>query len=500
MKRWLAVLGFTVGCATTPPRPEPPQPLVVPPIATPRPKSAEAASPSKPAWEKILSTIPSRKKTEIDQAFNELRDLGDPRSADALAAFLAKDPHPHAKTLAAFALAELGDLRAAPVLAWRLGKEPSELYAADDEPLWMRDDNERIVAARLLGDLATIHRDHRAELARDAEDAVLAWMDSRPQPHANAMRFLARVRSTKGIAKLRAWADPKEPLPKPGGTTFPLSFAVAQSALRWLGAASPDTMGRGLLAKQLGRRPPNVDVSMKTLVKGGNALEAMSIRALTSGAAQGFAEAHDTTAVPALVAFAQDPKNNEQVRLEACYAIGDIARPEQLLSLATKITKLEETNVEKALVMACWLEAILRNPNVDLSSVLGPLVAKGGDPVFVEKAKAALVLEGKESPASVSDPSVVASRFMTVNERDLENGTLARQLRALKTHEPTWQAVRASLSELDVELGPNTISRVVARALLVRDARGGDPKKREDALFVLEAMGAQTTVEALSAK
>ncbi|MFZ9889335.1 MAG: hypothetical protein ACO3JL_17720, partial [Myxococcota bacterium] len=49
---------------------------------------------------------------------------------------------------------------------------------------------QRIVAGRMLADLAAMHPEAKEQLRADAEKPVLDWLEDRPQPHANALRFV----------------------------------------------------------------------------------------------------------------------------------------------------------------------------------------------------------------------------------------------------------------------------------------------------------------------
>src|SRR6185503_8615933 len=90
--------------------------------------------------------------------------------------------------------------------------------------------------ARMLADLAILYPDKADLIRSQAEDQVLFWITSHPQPHANGLRFLAVVKSPKVMPKLRRWADPPDQLPPEGAQPpMPDAFATAQSALRYLG-------------------------------------------------------------------------------------------------------------------------------------------------------------------------------------------------------------------------------------------------------------------------
>ena len=46
---------------------------------------------------------------------------------------------------------------AVPTLAWRMKQSPLNLYNKDLDPEYRQDDNERVVGARMLADLAILH-------------------------------------------------------------------------------------------------------------------------------------------------------------------------------------------------------------------------------------------------------------------------------------------------------------------------------------------------------
>src|SRR5690606_13986876 len=195
--------------------------------------------------------------------------------------------HMHWETEAALRMAEAGDLRAVPYLAARMRLDPLKVYSEtnDYERMARRDDNARVVAARMLADLAILHPEAHEQIRREAEDAVIAWLHEKPQPHANGLRFLAAVGSTKDIASLRKWANPSIPLPKEGQQPpMPTEWEVAQSAMRYVGWLK-DPPSWAVLERGLKRRDPKIDVTMDSLMGGGLAMLGMTLRAINVGAA-----------------------------------------------------------------------------------------------------------------------------------------------------------------------------------------------------------------------
>jgi HEAT repeat protein len=121
--------------------------------------------------------------------------LNDPRGGDSLATFIEKKPHIHWQTRAAFALAKVGDLRGVPTLAKRLRMDPLKIYSDDTdfEMALKRDDNERVVASRMIADLAQMYPDKAEQLREQAEDALIFWIHELPSPHANGLRALSAM-------------------------------------------------------------------------------------------------------------------------------------------------------------------------------------------------------------------------------------------------------------------------------------------------------------------
>src|SRR5688572_10104238 len=98
-----------------------------------------------------------------------IRDLADPKGADALVEYMKRsDNHIHWQLQSAFALAEVGDLRAVPMLAARLRMDEQKIYSdeTDYEMMLKRNNDERIVSGRMLADLAVLHPD-KLETIRD---------------------------------------------------------------------------------------------------------------------------------------------------------------------------------------------------------------------------------------------------------------------------------------------------------------------------------------------
>lgn len=511
-----------------------------PPAAKPEPAHSEYAD----LVRALDATDANRDREKVlkKTAFDNLRTLADPRSADGLVAYLAKKPAPRWRTQAAFRLAELGDLRAAEHLAWRIEQDPLRLYDEKLDPELRQDDGERVVAARLLSDLATIHPEAKDALRQTAEKAVLGWLTSKPQPHANGIRFLALVGSTVGTAKMRAWADPPLPLPKAGAQQFPAGFATAQVALRWLGrtqrgAAKRDEATWSLLVKQLGRRPKNVDATMDALLQGGTAVLGMTLRAYGVGAAQGFAEWGDAKAFPLLLAYVEDEKNNEQARIEACAALGSLGTDADMQTLVPKVLPAA-TDMAKQIRRACLLDAFSVRRVTGVDSKLVPLLtdrdettrkqaaiaighdgidadaiatvrAEIDDPVAAPAVRLALLLGGtpadaelvatrvESSPSALEDLKVLYNQTVSTPPTDaaLANGSLGRWAANAQARDWMMLLLERGLVGSEYDSGPHTLTHVVLRAKLLDAARGGDAS----ALLLLQVMKERGALASLGA-
>ncbi|HWZ89327.1 MAG TPA: HEAT repeat domain-containing protein, partial [Polyangiaceae bacterium] len=306
------------------------------------------------------------------QIFDMIDKLNDPRGGNALYAYLESKPHMHFQTRAATALAQIGDIRGVPTLAKRLRMDPLKLYTDqnDWEMMLKRDDNERVVAARMIADLAMLHPEKRPQIAEQAEDGVIFWIHEMPSPHANGLRALAAMESTKDINALRKWSNPNDPLPKEGQQPpMPEEWVVAQSALRYVGWLK-DQPSWDVLIKSLTRRPKDEDVTMDGLMQGGVAILGMSLRAIGVGAADGLSEWRDRRAFKPLLDYIEEPKNNEQSRFQACAALAWVAEKEDFLEIAKKIADYKGNEKPDEVRRACLLEALIQRPVPGTASAL----------------------------------------------------------------------------------------------------------------------------------
>ena len=490
--------------------------------------------------------------------FNLLRDLADPRASDLLVKYIEAGPPRHWKTEAAMRLAEVGDIRAVPYLAERLQLDTVKLYGDSElaeEKALARGDDERIVGARMLADLAVLHPDKLDQVRSQAEDAVLQWITNMPQPHANGLRFLAKVKSEKALPKLREWAFPKVPLPREGQPPpMPQEWVVAQSALRYIGVVK-DESSFAKLGSQLERRKAeteDIDATMESLMGGGLALLGMSLRAVGMGAADGYAEWGDERAFEPLIEYIEGRKENEQSRVQACFALGHIMPAAKAKDIAAKITKFASTGDRKdQFIAACYSEALARNPSPESNQALIELLkpemdtilrlniaqaigfaginAQDEQALFTKLADAdtrvdaglALILGGNEDTATRAvaafadfpEEALAQLRenyfrvFGYWSDKDLEAGRLYRWVRnaeavrrvRLRGAPQEWAAYLLSrqFDNLQFDNGPHSMTRVVLRNRLNQIARTGDAANRTGALMTLRFMKEQGQLMAL---
>jgi HEAT repeat protein len=487
-------------------------------------------------------------KFQTKQIFDMLKDLEDPRGGDALYQYIQANSRgaAHWKLEAAMRMAEIGDVRAAEVLGWRMSQDPLKLYNDVDWPELRRDDNERVYAARMLADLAILHPEKRDYLLKTAEEGVLYWVDpeNKPQPHANGMRFLALVGSRRAVPMLEKWSDPKVKLPNEGAQPpFPEEWATAQSALRYLGWMK-DPAGWRILEKQLHRRNKKLDVSWDSLMQGGLTILGMTLRALGVGAADGFAQWGDPKAYDQLVKYVEEPLENEQARMEACFALSWVASDGQMADVVKKIRENTKTDAKASFLRQCYLETVIHkpvpqatagmvdllspsNPDIELRHQAARAIGMGGItaamvPQMFEKlsdvslkadATLALILGGDadmaaRAIATYNDPAapveaieelkdVYNKTFGYWSDHNYENGDIARWVQNaeaiahVKVHDQLqdWPRLilgRNLVESIEIDNGPHSMTRVQLRNRLMADARGSNDVKRAEAIRILK--------------
>ena len=501
----------------------------------------------------LRSVDKSKRETEKFQTkllFDMLRMLEDPRAGDLLVQYIETNPHPHWKTEAGLRLAEVGDLRALPVLAWRMKQDPLALYNKDLDPEYRIDDNERVISARMLADLAILNPERRAEVRAQAYDGVHAWITDKPQPHANGLRFMAAADAKEALPQMRKWSNPSAPFPSAGQQEFPPVWATAQSALRYIGWMQ-DAASWPVLEQDLRRRPEKVDATMESLLQGGLAVVGMTLRAVGVGAAYGFAQWGDARAYPLLVRYIEDKQNNEQSRLDACFSLGCVATPEQMREVAEKVKKLEDPDPKTQLIRTCYLESLVRRPVPEAAPALIDLINGNTDLVVQHQAARAIGFGGmnadisakmfeklkssatrndaalailiggdadqaRRALASYADVDKAALEELKVvydqtfgywSDKNYDNGDLARWIAnaqaasRVKLGDAIQDWPRLILARavqgIDYDNGPHSVTRVQMRVRLLRDARTGDEKKRAQAIQILKFMNEKGPLMAL---
>jgi HEAT repeat protein len=501
----------------------------------------------------LRSVDKSKHETEKFQTkllFDMLRTLEDPRAGDLLVQYIDSNPHPHWKTEAALRLAEVGDLRAVPTLAWRMKQDPLVLYTKEADPDYRQDDNERVVSARMLADLALLYPDRRGEVRSQAYEGVRAWITDKPQPHANGLRFMAASDAKEALPQMRKWANPSTPFPREGQQDFPPVWATAQSALRYVGWMQ-DPQSWGMLEAQLRRRPEKVDATMEALLQGGMAVMGMTLRAIGVGASYGFAQWGDPKAYPVLVKYIEDKQNNEQSRLDACFSLGWVATDEQMQEVARKVKELDKPEPKVQLVRTCYLETLVRRPVPEAAATLVDLINGSTDLLVQHQAARAIgfggmkpetaskLFEKLNSPATRNDAALALliggdadmarralasyadvdkaaleelkviydATFGYWSDKNYENGDVARWITNAQAASrvklgdalqdwPRLILARA-IQGIDYDNGPHSVTRVQMRVRLLRDAHSADETKRTQAVQILKFMNEKGVLMAL---
>lgn len=496
---------------------------------------------------------------QTKQLVEMVRDLADPRAADALVKW-AETPglSPHWKAEAGIRLAEIGDVRAAPLLAERMKLDPTKLYAkekfweADEAGHLSRNDTHRVVGSRMLADLAALHPDKRDQLLV-AEEPVLTWASDRPQPHANALRFLATIKSEKALPKMREWAFPKDELPKEGAQPpFPTAFETAQSALRYIGRYKDEQSFQKLLDQYDRKKDKKMDITQDGLMGAGLAMLGMSLRAVAYGASQGLAEWGDPRAVKPMMELIEDETWHEEARLAACEGLAWCAEPKDLAEIAKRAKKFaEDKNPKKQLIGACYAVTLSLKPAPEVTAELTDLLSQdlevgvrfavgqaigagkvddaveaklfeklknpetrtpaglalvlGGDREAATRAVASFSQVDKEAIADLKDAFFRALGFWS--DEDFKKGNIyrwvdnAEAIARIKVHDApqVWAAQRlsAQFDNLKFDNGPHSETRVVLRYRLIDAAKNGDDAAKAGAIRTLKFMKEKGSLLAL---
>lgn len=497
---------------------------------------------------------------QTKQLFDMMKQLADPRIGDALVKWVetAKPPL-HWQGEAGTRLAEIGDIRAAKLLGERMLADPTKLYKlekfweADEGGHMSRTDLPRVVASRMLADLAVIYPDKKDELKQAAEDSVILWIKDRPQPHANGLRFLAAVGSEKIKPQMREWAFPKDPLPKEGAQPpFPTAFETAQSALRYIGWMKDEDSLPKLLAQFKRKTDKKMDITQDGLQGAGLAMLGMALRAVAYGSAQGLAQWGEPSAVKPMMELIEDETWHEEARAEACAALAWCADDKTMVEVAKKAKEFaSKKEPRKQLIGACYASALSMKPvpaaAADLVDLLTPetelgvrmavaraigaggideaaqtkLFAKMADVEVRNAAALALMMGGSPDTAARTvamyadyDKSAIDDlkdhwyrAFGYWSDEDFKRGTLyryvanAEAISRIKVHEAPqeWarQRLQAQFDNLQYDNGPHSETRVVLRYRLYQAAKSGDAAQKKGAIQTLKFMKEQGVLMAL---
>jgi hypothetical protein len=339
-------------------------------------------------------------------------------------------------------------------------------------------------------------------------------------------------------------ADPKEKLPPEGAQPpFPETWATAQSALRYVGwTRTPRAWA--ILEKQLHRRMKKLDVSWDSLMQGGLTILGMTLRALGVGASDGFAQWGDSKAYDDLAKYIEDPLENEQSRMEACFALSWVATDDQMKTVVKKIHDVTGTDPKSNVLRQCYLETLVHKPVpeatgalIDLlvpavadievrhqvsraigmggitSDMLPQVFAKLSDSALKADAELAIILGADADTASralatYNDPSVPTEAveelkdiynktFGYWSDRNYDSGDIARwvsnanALAHVRLHDqlqdwPRMILGRNLVESIEIDNGPHSMTRVQLRARLTADAKGNNDVKRADAIQILK--------------
>lgn len=487
------------------------------------------------------------------EIFTMIDELNDPRAGDALFEYLQAEKHIHYQYRTAMSLARIGDPRAVPTLAKRLRMDPEKIYSDDYdwEMLVKRDGKERVKAARMIADLAKLNPEELETMRADAEDALIFWNNERTQPHANGLRALAQLGSTKDIEQMREWANPDEPLPKEGQQPpMPDAFVIAQSALRYIGVLK-DEQSWDVLLDMLKKRPEKLSIANESMYQGGLAILGMSLNALGKGAADGLSEWGDPKAFDPLLEYVENPKENENARESACAALAWVSDQETIMKVAEKIGEYKGQDPADAFRRKCLLETLVQRPVPGTASALSSLmtadqaietrtnlaraIAKAGiddatqqklmelskDPALKNDAILALALGGSPDAAARAvatfadeDKTVIEAikdmwykSFGYWSDADLQEGVIFRYVdnaeaisRVVINATPqSWAAEKLTqqLDNLVFDNGPHSFTRVVLRNELYEMAQGDDAAKAAGAIRTLKFMKEKGTLMAL---
>jgi HEAT repeat protein len=405
----------------------------------------------------------------------------------------------------------------------------------------------------MLADLAVIHQDKKDELKAAAEEGVIYWIKSRPQPHANGLRFLATIGSEKILPAMRDWAFPKAELPKEGQQPpFPTEFETAQSALRYIGRMKDESSFPKLLAQFKRKKDPKTDITQAGLEGAGLAMYGMALRAVGYGAAQGLAEWGDSRAVKPLMDLIEDETWHEEARQAACDSLAWCADDKAMAEVAKKAKEYgSKKEPRKQLISACYASTLSLKPTPSAVPTLVDMLTTDLDPgvriafaraigvsgfdeateaklfeklkdVELRNAAALALILGGSSETAARTVAMYGDfgkdalddlkdhyfrAFGYWSDEDFKRGNLFRwvanaeaitRVKVADTPQD-WarQRLQAQFDNLKFDNGPHSETRVVLRYRLYQAAKSGTPEQRKGAMQTLKFMKERGVLMAL---
>ncbi len=405
----------------------------------------------------------------------------------------------------------------------------------------------------MLADLAVMHPEARAQLKAAAEDSVLAWAKDKPQPHANALRFLAAVGSDKALNDMRDWSFPKKELPKEGAQPpFPSEYETAQSALRYLGWMKDEASFTKIVDQFKRKKDKKMDITQGGLEGAGIAMLGMALRAVAYGAAQGLAQWGDPRAVKPLTELIEDETWHEEARQAACEALAWCADDKTMADVAKKAKDFAaKKDKTKQVIGACYASTLalrpvpaavpglvdLLTPDLDLGvrmaiaraigvsgfdaatetklmeklkdaetrNAAALALLMGGSPDTASRTVAMYADFGKDSLDDLKDHYFRAFGYWS--DEDFKKGNLYRWVgnAIAVTHvkvndvpqDWTRQRLQAQFDNLKFDNGPHSETRVVLRFRLFNAAKSGDAATKKGAVETLQFMKEKGVLMAL---
>jgi hypothetical protein len=331
---------------------------------------------------------------------------------------------------------------------------------------------------------------------------------------------------------------------------MPEEWVVAQSAMRYAGMMKDKPTWPVLIAA-LKKRPEKIDATMDSLMAGGIAILGMSLRAVGVGSAHGLAEWGDNKGFKPLLEYIEEPKENEQSRMEACAALAWVAKDEDFVTIAEKIKQYGGPEPVDQVRQACLLETLITRPIAGTSDALiGLLTPESGigvrhsvaraigkagiepaveaqlfeklkDEKLMNDAALALMLGGSSETAARALAALAGAPKEVIDElqelwhgsfgywshRDLDEGHIFRYVENAEAASRIefgnipqgWvgEQLRRQFANLQFDNGPHSFTRVVLRHRLLAMALGDNAAVRESAVSTLRFMKEQGALLAL---